>query len=673
MKQRVVIVTLAILISLIALAIYGGGTAVLVGIIALLMVELVAGFADCFKIVSFLNSGRGLTDFGQRIGPLRSMLGSVLGPAINQLFVAFSVREELHSGRLQAPEREVDLISVASTPAPLEGDTIPISEVEERKFYHKMLAAYANQFGADVVSIMYSATEGADIRAITVNRVEERLLVKMLNWASPYVIRGDNRLLGVHDKPVSGLTDFCGWSGEGFKSSVSYPITNGNARPWRSVLWLGYQSSSPGRAEIERARQVARRLGEDLMNFHRIRDLSEKAHSAEIQSQAKSDFIAHVSHDIRSPLNNVRSILSLFEEEANNAELRGLLGTARANCDTIGDIVEDILDFSRHQSGQLKPHPEPVEVAAVLDSVVGCFKFAAQAKGLLLSFENRVAAASHAIVDRRHLKRIFSNILSNAIKYTDSGGVKIELSGVKPHWKVKIIDTGHGMTPDQMERLFTPFTRFTEKVEGIGLGLAVTRILANANSVQIGVGSRVGDGSTFELVIPAAYEEEFALTEPSVSARAAAPQPYMMKQVRIESEVADRSAISVLLVDDDVDYTSTLARNLRKAGFKVLPLNSVPDALELLRFQEAGAIISDYDMPNGGGVRLIEEVRKLSQSIPLLILSGRDDPAITKQVRSLGADDTMVKPAEVQDIISWIERMVGGPWLAADAKYKKAG
>ncbi len=673
MKQRVVIVTLAILISLIALAIYGGGTAVLVGIIALLMVELVAGFADCFKIVSFLNSGRGLTDFGQRIGPLRSMLGSVLGPAINQLFVAFSVREELHSGRLQAPEREVDLISVASTPAPLEGDTIPISEVEERKFYHKMLAAYANQFGADVVSIMYSATEGADIRAITVNRVEERLLVKMLNWASPYVIRGDNRLLGVHDKPVSGLTDFCGWSGEGFKSSVSYPITNGNARPWRSVLWLGYQSFSPGRAEIERARQVARRLGEDLMNFHRIRDLSEKAHSAEIQSQAKSDFIAHVSHDIRSPLNNVRSILSLFEEEANNAELRGLLGTARANCDTIGDIVEDILDFSRHQSGQLKPHPEPVEVAAVLDSVVGCFKFAAQAKGLLLSFENRVAAASHAIVDRRHLKRIFSNILSNAIKYTDSGGVKIELSGVKPHWKVKIIDTGHGMTPDQMERLFTPFTRFTEKVEGIGLGLAVTRILANANSVQIGVGSRVGDGSTFELVIPAAYEEEFALTEPSVSARAAAPQPYMMKQVRIESEVADRSAISVLLVDDDVDYTSTLARNLRKAGFKVLPLNSVPDALELLRFQEAGAIISDYDMPNGGGVRLIEEVRKLSQSIPLLILSGRDDPAITKQVRSLGADDTMVKPAEVQDIISWIERMVGGPWLAADAKYKKAG
>jgi signal transduction histidine kinase/ActR/RegA family two-component response regulator len=543
-----------------------------------------------------------------------------------------------------------------------------MNETEESVLYSQMLEAYKNQFGADVIGFLYCAGPGAEVRHVVADSKMKLPIEKIDLWVAPFFGSGDTRNLGAHEDSIQGLTHFVTSPTGGLKHSLILPVTNGNGRPWRSLVWMGYDAYAPGRSEFERAKHFTKRLKNDLENLHRIRDLSEKARSAESQSQAKSDFIAHVSHDIRSPLNNVRSILALFEEEAGSSELAGLLQTARANCDSIGDLVEDILDFSRHQAGHLRPVPERVEISALVDSVVSCFKFAARNKGLVVSFENLLSGAAHAMVDRRHLKRIVSNIFSNAVKYTDHGSIQVQLLGVAPHWKIRIIDTGEGMSPEQIGRLFTPFTRLTDKAEGIGLGLAVTRILAQANGIQIGVGSRLGEGSTFEVVVPGANSDEFALLESATGA-----QHFERKVKSMELQPNLFSQFCVLLVDDDRDCTDTLAKNLRRHGFRVVTSNAVQDALDKLEVERPNVVISDYDMPNGGGSKIVSEARRLSDSVSLLLLTGRDDPKIAADIKGLGANEVMVKPAEVSDIINWIERQLGAPWLLQDELARKAG
>lgn len=666
MSNRLLRISLAIGLATLVVGYFVGETAALVVLGALAATELLATYADAYRIVLFLSKGEkgAITE----LGPPRSLVGELLNPAIQSVLMGRSIREAIRPIVSQELENGVTTRDKGIVVAPVNTSVkIKAASIgaDEEVLYLSLLRSFRSRFAADVVGLIYSFGPNEEVFSMVADSSMRFPIDRITPWVAPFFESGDSRVCGAYEDNIFGVSHFVTSPTGGFRSSIILEITNEDARPWRSLVWMGYNSHAPGRAEIERARVAAQNFKNELNDSVRIRELADKAQSAESQNKAKSDFIAHVSHDIRSPLNNVRTILALFEEEAISPDLLSLLRAARANCESIGELVEDILDYSRHQSGQIHPVPERIEVSGIIDSVISCFKYSAQNKGLLVSFDNQAGSGAYVTADKRHLKRIISNIFSNALKYTDQGAVKVQLEGAGTHWRIKIIDTGHGMSQEQIRKLFTPFTRFSDKAEGIGLGLAVTRILAQLNNIKVGVGSKMGEGSIFEIMVPVSIQEDFAVGE---------PQETQLKRPRVIQSGSEKkyAGVSVMLVDDDLDCTETLAKNLRRIGFDVTTSNNVEDAIFKLALVEPQVVISDYDMPNGGGARFISEVRRASKTTAILLLSGRDDQKITDEIKAAGANDVMVKPAEVSEIIEWIDRQIGLPWLAQDVQLKKA-
>ena len=252
--------------------------------------------------------------------------------------------------------------------------------------------------------------------------------------------------------------------------------------------------------------------------------------------------------------------------------------------------------------------------------------------------------------DPVHLKRIFSNILSNGLKYTKRGFVAVSTCRDGPQsCSVKIEDSGIGLTEEQQQRLFTPFVRFHEEAEsGIGLGLALSKTLVELNGGTLRVRSKQGKGSCFEVSFPQVKIRHDA-------SRAA-------RTGREETEVSPRAqelfvGIKVLIVDDEPECVDSLARVIGRAGCEIFRATSVGDAVSLANYQEFDAVISDISMPDGGGKRLIDFMQAIPSKPPLLMLSGHQQKdccgALPEGMKVLQ------KPVEPQEIMRWLEESAG--------------
>lgn len=532
-------------------------------------------------------------------------------------------------------------------------------EEQEANFYTQALIRALSRFRAVLAAIVVRDQLG-EIQILALAGLEEkRAQVRLKEHYSKIWHAGVKLETGFCDlehqsimlNPLSRL---------GIGSLIQQPLKLSieNAR-LEAVLCLAYdRKTAPFKTEVQEVEQFAIKLERDISARQELKELSDKVQEVTANEQEKQHFISHMSHDIKSPLNNIRSILQLWQLEGFAGDSVELLQIALYNCENLYEIVEDIMDYSRHRAGRLSAKQQQVDSFEVIEQVVKSFEVSAKLKGLELKlfFEEVPALVEF---DKGHLRRVLCNLISNAIKYTSSGSVTVRVKAMEQDGshvqQIAVSDTGYGISQAHLQELFTPFKRFApSKAEGVGLGLAMTKVLVELNGGVLSVASRLHHGSTFTVSAPLSREAVVA-TEEKAGIAINGQEEQKVESLELFSK------LKVLIVDDDPDCVETLARSLNLYGLNVLKATSVYDALSICNFGMPDFIISDATMPEGGGQRIVEQVSKSEALQGIMILSGNSSLSDSEEFYRLGAAKVMLKPAEITDIVEWIQKTTEHP------------
>ncbi|MCB0329432.1 MAG: hybrid sensor histidine kinase/response regulator [Bdellovibrionales bacterium] len=455
---------------------------------------------------------------------------------------------------------------------------------------------------------------------------------------APLIVQLQDRHLPLEclrfDIDGSGTSSFVHWEGSRHLL-FSYQVVEGEKGTNCLSMFLGYPTERvplPREKEIlvEVLRMAARAVREQQA-------VSRVSAEALAETKRKEEHFAHISHDIRTPLNNVQAILDLFYLEGITEDNRDFLQVARANCRSLRDLVEELLEFTKYKNGKLSIEQSLLRVESVVGEVLNEFRLSAELKGL--SFHQSGVLVEGIRADRKHLKRILMNLVSNAIKYTEHGAVTVALHENDGRVSIEVRDTGIGISKVDLPELFEPFSRIGEmQVEGIGLGLPLTKILVEANGGRIQVDSQHGRGSVFTISFPSAEVAEEEREDPFVF---------------LEGKSEERSGVRVLLVDDDPDATRTLGRLVAQYGYEVQSTNRIEDLKGLLSFWKPSLILSDVEIPGGG----IERVIAQANGVPVLAVTGCVDSA---KLQSLQVSGVLRKPIDPQQLVDAIEEVLNG-------------
>lgn len=227
---------------------------------------------------------------------------------------------------------------------------------------------------------------------------------------------------------------------------------------------------------------------------------------AQAASQAKSEFLAAISHELRTPLTSIRGFAELMERRLPDERYRESAGLIRKGAEHLNHLLTEILDLAKVEAGAMAMNAETVELAPLLSGTLDFFILSAQAKGLKLSGELAPDVPSHVVCDGLRLKQILNNLLSNAIKFTESGEVKVAIWCADEALLVRVSDTGPGIAPEKQALIFEKFRQGDAKVStqhgGTGLGLALSKALAELMQGELTLESRIGEGSSFTLRLP---------------------------------------------------------------------------------------------------------------------------------------------------------------------------
>ena len=371
-----------------------------------------------------------------------------------------------------------------------------------------------------------------------------------------------------------------------------------------------------------------RARGGDIVSL--VRDITEtQRHAAELDdarqraeaaNRAKSAFLANMSHEIRTPMNGVVGMAELLCDTSLSDEQRLYAETIRSSGEALLNIINDVLDFSKIEADKLTLHPEPFDLERCIHEVLILLQAGARKRRIDLLMDYDLFLPTRFMADPGRMRQVMTNLIGNAVKFTQNGHVLIRVVGLDEgagacRVTVTVEDTGIGIAPEHIERIFGEFAQVDEqanrKFEGTGLGLAITRRLIELMGGQIWVESEFGKGSCFG----------FALTLPL----AEAAEPFTHAPIRLEH---------VMAVDDNVINRTILERQLAAQGLRVTMVGSAQAALELFA---AGAgvdlLITDHEMPGLDGLDLVLKLRAAGHRVPVILLSSspavlRDHPGI---------------------------------------------
>ena len=359
---------------------------------------------------------------------------------------------------------------------------------------------------------------------------------------------------------------------------------------------------------------------------------------AEESTALKSNFLANMSHEIRTPMNAIIGMSHLALKSGLSPRQHEYVSKIQQAGQHLLGVINDILDFSKIEAGKLSLEKQPFVLDRMLETVSDVVGYKAGAKGLELVCDVAADVPPNLVGDSLRLGQILINFANNAVKFTETGEISIavrtvETAGDRVTLRFEVRDTGIGITPEQMGRLFQSFqqadTSTTRRYGGTGLGLAICKSLAELMGGSVGVHSVVGQGSTFWVSVP---------LERGVPARAFLPP-------------ANLRGSRVLVVDDNLTAATVLADMLHAMGFDVEQAHSGLDALECLREAMAqhrpfGLLLLDWHMPGMDGIELAGHIRGLGLAqVPKMLMVtayGRED--VMRAARLQGIDTVLIKP-----------------------------
>jgi signal transduction histidine kinase/CheY-like chemotaxis protein len=310
----------------------------------------------------------------------------------------------------------------------------------------------------------------------------------------------------------------------------------------------------------------------------KVADRTIKLHKA---NQAKSEFLSNMSHELRTPLNGILGYAQILKRAKNleDTQVSGLK-TIYNSGNHLLTLINDILDLSKIEAGKLELYPENITCQSFIDSIIGIIRMRAEQKDVCFAYETVGDLPLGVEIDEKRLRQVLLNLLGNAIKFTDKGQVTLRISAIEEIFRFEVVDTGVGMTEEELQKIFKPFEQVGDtqkRAEGTGLGLAISRQLVELMGSEIKVKSELGKGSTFYF--------DLALKVVAVEEK--------IEQRRISAYKDDKK--TVLIVDDYPDNRLILRQMLENIGFKVIEANNGKDSIKLA--DKANIIFMDLVMP----------------------------------------------------------------------------
>jgi signal transduction histidine kinase/CheY-like chemotaxis protein len=373
--------------------------------------------------------------------------------------------------------------------------------------------------------------------------------------------------------------------------------------------------------------------------------IEQQKDEVEAANRTKDNFLAMLSHELRTPLTPVMAAIETLEAEngARSAEAKNSISMIRRNVELESQLIDDLLDLTRIAKDKLQLRFGPLDAHDVIQNVVEICRPEAKARNLKIHVNLR-GGAHHVFGDAAKFQQIVWNLLKNAIKFTaDKGEITISTTNPEPQLlAISVHDTGIGIEPEIMNRIFDPFEQgeraFQRRYGGLGLGLAISKSLAQAHGGTLVARSDGRDrGSTFILTM-----------------KTVAPTPKILK---LTSPVAESRPLRILLVDDHQDTCVALERLLVRRGHLVAAAHNVRAAMEAAARNSFDLLISDIALPDGSGTELMTYLRAMSR-IPGIAISGFGMNGDVQKSLDAGFIEHLVKPVKMEHLEAAIDRVM---------------
>ncbi len=373
--------------------------------------------------------------------------------------------------------------------------------------------------------------------------------------------------------------------------------------------------------------------------------LGQARQEAEQANASKSRFLAAASHDLRQPLQSLGLYLSVLNRHLDNPKAVEISEKMRKSLDTMGELLDALLDISRLDSGSVVPELQDFRIDTMLDRIVTDNAQQAEEKGLDLTCDTTGWVVRS---DAGLLERVIANLVTNAIRYTDSGSVRISCRREGDRARISVTDTGVGIPEAALERVFDEYYQLDNPVrdrrKGLGLGLSIVRHIARLLELDLHVTSRVGEGSTF------AVDVRLGELQPAETVAASS------------TEVGSKAEPLVLFVEDDPAVIDATAMLFEATGVSFHTATDGPSAVDdVVAGLVPDLIVCDYRLPGMNGVEVIRRVREvMGRNVPAVVMTG-DTSARDIESAHLPLCTVLHKPVDTERLLGLVEASLGAP------------
>ena len=382
----------------------------------------------------------------------------------------------------------------------------------------------------------------------------------------------------------------------------------------------------------------------------KLKEYEEKAAKAEKASKMKSLFLANMSHEIRTPLNAIEGFSRVMVETDSQEDRMNYMEIIESNNNRLLSLVNEILDLSRVESGEIIVKNVPTDLNYMMNSIKQLFKFRCP-EAVNLVFKKPSSPVTMN-TDENRLTQVFSNLISNALKHTSKGAITYGYQLISETDEIQFFvkDTGTGIDPQFIDHIFDTYaSKDAEQQRGFGLGLALCRIIVEKMGGTIQVESTLGQGSLFTFTLPFSG---------SVSGMAVTSRSTNMRTLRVSNPV-DQTALKTVLVVEDEESNYELVRIVLQMRYNLLRAHNGIEAVMMNEEEHPDLILMDVRMPEMDGLDATRIIKEVNSKVPIIILSAFAFPENIRKAKAAGCDEFMAKPFNVEDLIEKIEHFIG--------------
>lgn len=381
----------------------------------------------------------------------------------------------------------------------------------------------------------------------------------------------------------------------------------------------------------------------------KLKEYEEKAQKAEKASKMKSLFLANMSHEIRTPLNAIEGFSRVIAETDSQEDRMKFYEIIESNNNRLMNLVNEILDLSRVESGEIVMKKSKTDLNEICDSIKNIFKF--RCPDTVKLIWNKPTMSVHLNTDANRLTQVFSNLISNSLKHTSQGsityGYRIVNDGQNVEFFVK--DTGTGIAPQDLDHIFETYVSRDAETSnnGYGLGLPLCKIIIEKLGGKIAVESTLGEGSTFRFILP--FEGSIGGMQKTSTTTT------NVRTIRVSGRPDDNNKKSILVAEDE-DSNYELVRIVLHKRYKLIRARNGIEAVTLNEEEKPDMILMDIRMPEMNGLDATRIIKEVRSDVPVVALSAYAFEENIRDAKLAGCDEFMAKPFKVEDLIEMVKR-----------------